>query len=67
MAASLYAACRQHSVPRTLDEIASYSKAGRKEIGRTYRFIARQLKLDIKPTDPKSYVQRFCSELRRTS
>lgn len=63
LAASVYAACRQHSVPRTLDEVAHYSRAGRKEIGRTYRFIARELRLNIRPTDPKSYVQRFCSEL----
>ena len=63
MAASLYAACRQHSVPRTLDEIANYSRAKRKEIGRTYRFIARELRLNIRPTNPGSYVQRFCSVL----
>ena len=36
VAASLYAACRQCGVPRTLDEIANSSRVGRKEIGRTY-------------------------------
>jgi transcription initiation factor TFIIB len=44
-AAALYAACRQCDVPRTLDEIADASRVSRKEIGRTYRFIARELKL----------------------
>jgi transcription initiation factor TFIIB len=39
VAASLYAACRQCNVPRTLDEIAGSSRVGRKEIGRTYRFM----------------------------
>ena len=34
-AAALYAACRQCSVPRTLDEIAEVSRVSRKEIGRT--------------------------------
>ncbi|MGI0151902.1 MAG: TFIIB-type zinc ribbon-containing protein, partial [Thermoplasmata archaeon] len=39
VAASLYGSCRQCNVPRTLDEIASKSRIGRKEIGRTYRFM----------------------------
>lgn len=63
VAASLYAACRQCGVPRTLDEIAESSHVGRKEIGRTYRFMTRELKLKLMPTKPQDYVQRFCSEL----
>ena len=49
-ATSLYAACRQCSVPRTLDEIAEVSRVSRKEIGRTYRFVSRELGLKILPT-----------------
>ena len=64
VAASLYGSCRQCNVPRTLDEIASRSHIGRKEIGRTYRFMTRELKLRLLPTRPQEYVQRFCSELR---
>jgi len=64
VAASLYAACRQCNVPRTLDEIAGSSRVGRKEIGRTYRFMTRELKLKLMPTKPQDYVSRFCSELR---
>lgn len=63
-AASLYSACRQCRVPRTLDEIASTSRVGRKEIGRTYRFMTRELKLKLKPTSPQDYISRFCSELK---
>ncbi|HVL47114.1 MAG TPA: transcription initiation factor IIB [Candidatus Thermoplasmatota archaeon] len=63
-AASLYAACRQCNVPRTLDEIADASRVSRKEIGRTYRFIARELKLKLMPTSPIDYIPRFCSELK---
>ena len=47
VAASLYAACRQCGVPRTLDEVANSSRVGRKEIGRTYRFMTRELKLKL--------------------
>ena len=62
-AAALYASCRQCEVPRTLDEIADVSRVGRKEIGRTYRFIARELGMKLMPTNPTDYVARFASEL----
>lgn len=62
-AASLYAACRQCKVPRTLDEIADSAKLNRKEIGRTYRFVSRELRINLKPTTPIDYVPRFGSEL----
>ncbi|MEE9564347.1 MAG: transcription initiation factor IIB [Candidatus Hydrothermarchaeaceae archaeon] len=62
-ASSLYAACRQCNVPRTLDEIADASKLNRKEIGRTYRFVSRELGISLKPTTPIDYVPRFGSEL----
>src|SRR2546430_2123713 len=64
--APLYAACRQCNVPKTLDEIANSSRVGRKEIGRTYRFMTRELKLKLMPTKPQDYVSRFCSELKLT-
>ncbi len=67
VAASLYGACRQCNVPRTLDEIAAASRVGRKEIGRTYRFMTRELKLKLMPTRPQDYIQRFCSELKLSS
>ncbi len=67
VAAALYGACRQCGVPRTLDEIAAASNVGRKEIGRTYRFMTRELKLKLLPTRPQDYVQRFCSELKLSS
>jgi transcription initiation factor TFIIB len=63
-AASVYAACRQCHVPRTLDEIAASSRISRKEIGRTYRFVSRELGLKLLPTSPEDYVSRFCSELK---
>ncbi|MDI6887048.1 MAG: transcription initiation factor IIB [Candidatus Thermoplasmatota archaeon] len=63
-AAALYGACRQCNVPRTLDEIASTSRVSRKEIGRTYRFMSRELKLRLMPTAPHDYIARFCSELK---
>src|SRR5256712_6445814 len=66
VAASLYAAGRQCHVPRNPHEIANSFRVGRKEIGRTYRFMTRELKLKLMPTKPQDYVSRFCSELKLT-
>jgi transcription initiation factor TFIIB len=62
--AALYAACRQCHVPRTLDEISSVAHLSRKEIGRTYRYVSRELGLKLLPTSPEDYISRFCSELK---
>ena len=63
VAASLYAACRRCNVPRTLDEIAEVSRVTKKEVGRTYRFLTRELNIKLPPTSPVDYVPRFASEL----
>jgi transcription initiation factor TFIIB len=63
-AASLYAACRMCNLPRTLDEISIAAKLNRKEIGRTYRFVMRELNISLDPTTPIDYVPRFGSELK---
>ncbi len=63
IAACIYAACRSYNIPRTLDEIADASDVERKEIGRTYRFIVRKLKIKVTPSSPKDYISRFSSIL----
>jgi transcription initiation factor TFIIB len=63
-AASLYAACRRCRIPRTLEEIAGFAKVNKKEIGRSYRYIARKLNINIPPTDPVDYISRFVSDLK---
>lgn len=64
VAASLYAACRMHNNPRTLDDIGKHSRTGRKEIGRTYRFLRRELQLRIGLASPNQYIPRFCTQLQ---
>jgi transcription initiation factor TFIIB len=63
VAALTYAVCREEGSPRTLDEISEASGVDKREIGRTYRYIARELKIRILPADPITYVPRFCSML----
>ncbi len=60
---ALYAACRKEGLPRSLEEVAQVSRVERKEIARTYRYIARELDLGMRPVDPQKYVPRFCSAL----
>jgi transcription initiation factor TFIIB len=67
VAASLYAACRQCHVPRTLDEISSAAHMTRQEVGRNYRYVARELQLKLMPTAPGDYISRFCSELKMSN
>jgi transcription initiation factor TFIIB len=60
---ALYAAARQAGTPRSLDEISGVSRVEKDEIARTYRYVVRELNLEIQPADPKSYVPRFVSDL----
>ena len=64
VAGALYAACRRHEVPRTLDELSEASGIEKKEIGRTYRFVTRELGINILPSNPADYIARFASALR---
>ncbi|KAB1188310.1 MULTISPECIES: transcription initiation factor IIB family protein [Haloferax] len=61
--ASLYAAARMAGTPRSLDELEKVSRVDKMELTRTYRYVVRELKLEIKPADPEQYVPRFASEL----
>ncbi len=63
VAAITYAVSREFNSPRTLEEISEASGVEKREIGRTYRYIARELGIRILPADPVTYVPRFCSML----
>jgi transcription initiation factor TFIIB len=62
-AASLYAGCRMFKVPRTLNEIAEVARVDKKEISRSFRFISNELDLNLNPTKPMDFLNRFISEL----
>lgn len=63
IAALLYTTCREEGTPRTLDEISKASGIGRRDIGKTYRYIARKLSIRILPAKAQDYVPRFGSLL----
>jgi transcription initiation factor TFIIB len=56
-------ACRQCGVARTLDEVAQVSLTGRKEIGRSYRFMIKELNAFVPPSTASHYISRFSNQL----
>ena len=63
VAASIYTSCRRCNIPRTLDEMAEVSKVPKKQIGKNYRFLARELNIRLPPTSPADYIPRFATKL----
>ncbi len=61
--AALYLACRQCGLPRTLDEIAQASTVNKKEVGRSYRFLIKELNYSIPPLRPSQYITKFSNQL----
>ena len=61
--ACLYGAARQHGNPRSLSEFANVSRVEKLRTQRAYRYLSRELGLEIAPTKPSAYVRRFTSEL----
>jgi len=59
VAAAIYAACRRMRLARTLDEIATYTKANRKEVARCYRLLLKDLSISVPVSDAKDYVTRI--------
>ena len=61
---ALDAAGRRHEVARTRDELSEASGIEKKEIGRTYRFVTRELGINILPSNPADSIPRFASALK---
>lgn len=63
VAASIYAACRQCHVPRTLKEVITVSRASKLEVARAYSLLARELRLALPPVAPQDFLVRYTQEL----
>ena len=62
-AATLYIACRQCNVIRSLAEIAKATNISKKEGGRNYRLLLRRLQTKIPNVDPQKYVSKLVNQL----
>jgi len=63
VAAAVYASCRMGGVPRTFEELQQATGVRKKEIGKSYHILLRNLGIRVPPSKPADYVSRFCSEL----
>jgi len=62
-ASALYISCRQFGIPRTLEEMADVTKYNKKELGKSYRVMARDMGIHLPPVNAMDYVPRFTSLL----
>jgi transcription initiation factor TFIIB len=62
-AASLYMACRQCGVTRTLDEIAQTEGLTSKVVGRSYRYMVRKMREYVPPSSATHYISRYTNQL----
>lgn len=63
VAASLYAACRELGIPRTLDDVAGASNVEKRVLSRDLRTIIRQLELDLGQYDASSFAVKMANNL----
>lgn len=59
----IYIAARRYGLPRSFNEICKKTNIDRKELGKTYRFVARELNIKVLPSGPEDYIPKFASEL----
>jgi transcription initiation factor TFIIB len=65
--ASLYAACRRYSVPRTLGEVAKAVGARRSEVGRAFKVVYRGMELATPGVSTRAFLHRYAQELALSS
>ena len=63
MAASIYAACREQGIPRSLDEVSDALNVTKKKVSRCYRILINQLDLKLELANPLDCLSKFCSLL----
>jgi len=61
--ATLYAACRRYSIPRTLGEVAKAVGARRSEVGRVFKILQRGLGAAIPSVGARAFLARYAEEL----
>jgi transcription initiation factor TFIIB len=62
-AASVYIACRQCMLARSLEEISKASNVNKKVLARCYRFLVKELDYFIPPVKAKQYISKFSNQL----
>ncbi len=61
--ALIYIVARNQGIPRTMSEIAEEGGVSERELGKNYRYVARELDLRIVPVNPEDFIPRFAEQL----
>ncbi len=64
ISASLYAACRQNNIPRTLDDIAEAGNVERRILSRDLRTIIKKLSLNLNQYDTTSFIAKISNNMK---
>ncbi len=64
IAASLYGACRESEVPRTLKDLAEVSNVKKKDLARSYRLLLKEMDIKMPVAEPSRCVSRIASRAR---
>ena len=64
--ATIYMACRQCGVIRTLEDVAGAANITKKEAARNYRFLLRELKSSVPQVNPQGYISKIVNKLALT-
>jgi len=63
VSASLYAACRENNIPRTLDDIANAGNIERRILSRDLRTIIKKLGLSLNQYDTASFITKISNNM----
>jgi transcription initiation factor TFIIB len=63
IAASLYAACRENNIPRTLDDIAKAGNVERRILSRDLRTIIKKLELNLNQYNTSSFISKISNNM----
>lgn len=63
VSASLYAACRENNIPRTLDDIAAAGNIERRILSRDLRTIIKKLGLNLNQYDTSSFISKISNNM----
>jgi len=63
IAASLYAACRENNIPRTLDDIADAGNVERRILSRDLRTIIKKLELNLNQYNTSSFISKISNNM----
>ncbi len=61
---AIYIASRLFNLPRSLNEVCNTTNTNKRDVGKTYRFIARELSIRMLPSGPIDYIPKFANKLK---